>query len=133
MKHYLKTFIIAAISLYVAYNIIPTITLGSGAQNLLIVVSAIFIVSTLIKPMFSLILLPFNLLTFGLLSLILNIVLLFALLKLLPGFNIVPFNFPGADIEGIIIQPANLNLIATIVAIAVLLTVTQKILHFIFE
>ncbi|MBI2327443.1 phage holin family protein [Candidatus Curtissbacteria bacterium] len=133
MKHYLRTFIIAAISFYVAYSIIPTIMLGGDPQDLLIVVGTIFFVSTLIKPIFSLILLPFNLLTFGLLSLIINIVLLFALLTFLPGFNIAPYNFPGADIAGIIIQPANLNLIATIVAIALVLTVTQKILHLIFE
>lgn len=133
MRHYAKALIISAIAFYAAYSLVPTITLGSDPKNILIAVGGILLTNLALQPIFSLILLPINILTFGLLSFVLNIGLLLALSRFLPGFAIGAYNFIGADIEGFIIPAANLNQIETIVAAAVIITAVQKVLHFIFE
>lgn len=133
MRHYLKTFIIAALSFYLVITLIPTINLGTDPQNWAIVVGGVILTSIIIQPIFSIVLLPINILTFGLLSLILNIALLWAYIKFLPGFTISAYNFTGANIQGFIVPPANMNQIETLVVAAIILTFSQKALHIIFD
>lgn len=133
LKHYLRLLIITAISFYVAYTLIPTIDIGSDIQNIYLVIGGLLAVSLVIKPIFSLILLPINILTLGSLSLILNTATIFTYTKFLPAFSISPYYFPGIQIQGFIIQPSDLSLIATIFAIGIIITVVQKFLHIIFD
>lgn len=133
MKHYLRTVLISAIAFYAAYSLVPTISLGSDPKNILIAVGGILFTSLAIHPIFSLVLLPINILTFGFLSLFLNIALIFSFTKFLPGFAIAAYNFPGANIQGFVIPAANMNQIETIIVVAAIITVIQKILHIIFE
>lgn len=133
MKHYLKLVIITAISFYAAYTLIPTINLGNNPQNILTVIGGLLLISLIINPLFSIILLPINLATHGLVSLLLNIALIFILLRILPGFNIRPYNFPGTDIAGFVIPAVGLTQTTAIVAVAAIITLVQRILHMVFE
>lgn len=133
MRHYLKTFIVAAIAFYTAYTLVPTIRFGNDPKNLLLIVAGIFITTMAIHPIFSLVLLPLNILTFGLLSLVLNFALIFIYTRFLPGFSIGAYNFRGANIEGFIIPAVDMNQLEAMFAVALIITVVQKVLHIIFE
>lgn len=133
MRHYLRKLIIVVISLYAAYSLVPTIKLGSDPQNLIVIFASFFLASVFIKPFFSLVLLPINFLTTNLVSLALNTAIIFVLLNFLPGTAIEAYNFPGANLSGIIIEPVSFNQIATIVVVALIITVVQKTLHLIFD
>lgn len=133
MRHYLRKALIASIAFYVAYTFVPTIKLGNDPQNLAIVIGGILATSVIIQPLFSIVLLPINLLTFGAMSLVLNLALIFAYLKFLPGFAITPYDFPGANFQGFILPAVKLTQAATILAVAVIITLVQKIFHLIFE
>ena len=133
LKHYLRTLIIAALSFYVAYTLIPTINIGTNIQNIYFIILGLLAVALVIKPIFSLILLPINILTFGTLSLILNTALIFTFTKFLPGFSVSPYYFPGISFQNFAIEPISLNPLATIVAVGAVITLVQKILHIIFE
>lgn len=133
MRHYLKKLIIIVISLYLAYSLIPTIKLGSEPKNLLIIIASFLLASMVIKPIFSLVLLPLNIATIGILSLVLNAAVILVLLNTLPGVSINPYNFPGLNIEGVILQPVAFSQLSTIFLVAAIVTITQKILHTIFE
>lgn len=133
MRHFIKALIISAVSFYIAYKLILTIKIGADPQNLLFIIGGLFIISQIINPIFSLILLPINLLTFGLVSFIVNIAFIFALLRFLPGFSMSAYDFPGANIEGFIIPPFAFGEIQTILLTALIITVSHKILHIIFE
>lgn len=133
MKHYLRKLIIVFLSLYLAYSLIPTIHLGSSPKNFVVIIAAFFLVGIVIRPVFSLILIPLNFLTIGLVSFILNILTIFILTSFLHGVSIGAYSFAGANLGGIILQPTALNQITTIVLVAALITVSQKILHLIFE
>lgn len=133
MKHYLKLVIITLISFYSAYTLIPTINLGNDPQNILTVIGGLLLISLIINPLFSIILLPINLITHGLVSLLLNIALIFVLLRILPGFDIRPYNFPGADISGFVIPAVKLTQTTAIIAVATIITLVQRVLHVVFE
>lgn len=133
MRHYLKALIISFVAFYAAYTLVPTIKFGNDPKNLLIFIGGIFIISQVINPIFSLVLLPINHLTFGLVMLVLNIGLIFSLLNFLPGFIIRAYSFPGAQIEGIILPAVVFSQTTTILLVAAIITIVQKILHIIFE
>lgn len=133
MKHYLRILILTIISFYAAYSLIPSIRLGVDPKNILFVLGALLLVNLIINPIFSIILLPINILTFGLLSFILNIAVLFALTQFLPGFAILPYNFPGFNFEGFIIPATSLTQAGTLLAAAIIITLVQKALHILFE
>lgn len=133
MRHYLKAVIISGTSLYVAIKLVPTINFGSDPKNLLFMILGIFIISQIIDPIFSLILLPINHLTFGLIMFLLNIGLFYALIKFLPGFNVSAYEFAGVEIYGVILPAASFNQLGAIILVAFIISVSQKILHIIFE
>lgn len=133
MRHYLKQLITASIAFYAAYTLIPTVDFGQDPRNLFFFIGGILLISLIVSPIFSVVLLPINLLTFGLVTFALNVILVFALIQFLPGFTIAAYDFPGANIGGVIIPPAKLTQVSTILAFALVVTVVQKILHTIFD
>lgn len=133
MRHYLKSFLITIAAFYVAYNFMGAINLGIDPKNIILVVGGLWIISQIINPVFSLVLLPVNLLTFGLIALVLNIAFFFALINFLPGFTITEYSFPGANLDGVILPPMAFNQVATIILVATSITFLQKLLHIIFE
>jgi len=112
---------------------VPTISLGTQPKNYALVLLGLWFISQVINPIFSLVLLPVNLITFGLISFLLNVAFVFALINFLPQFSVSAYSFPGTQIEGIILPPVNFNEIGTIILISAIITVLQKILHIIFE
>lgn len=133
MRHYLKSLIITAMVLYITYSLIPTINLGTDPKNVLIIIGGYWILSHIVNPIFSLVLLPLNFITFGLISFLFNLAFIFALLNFLPGFSIFPYTFPGLNYQGVILQSVKLALVPTIIATTATITILQKILHIVFE
>ncbi|GEM_PF-1511739 len=133
MRHYLRSVIISAISFYTAFSLVPTISLGPDPKNIFFIIGGLVVIFLLIDPIFSLVLLPINHLTFGLLMFVLNIAFIFALMNFLPGFTVGAYYFPGANIENIILPAIDFNAIEAILLVAFLITISQKVLHIIFE
>ena len=133
MRHYLKSLVIAAATLYIAQMAVPTIAIGTGVKNYALVIGAIFLIAQIINPIFSLVLLPINHLTFGLVMFVLNIALFFGLINFLPGFTVGAFDFPGATVDGIILPAVFFNQTSTVILVAFVIALVQKILHIIFE
>lgn len=128
MKRYSRKLIIAAIALFLAYTLVPTISFGPDPRSVLIVVGGLFAIAAIVKPVFNSVMLPVNFLTLGFMSVILNFIFLLAITRLLPGFSIGPYSFPGAFIQGVIIPQVSLNQIATTGAVAAIITLTQRLL-----
>lgn len=133
MRHYLKSLIITAAAFYIVYTFIPAINLGSNPQNILMLIGGLWLLTHIVNPIFSLVLLPINVLTFGLVSFFLNIALLYAIVYFQKDFYFLPYHFPGADVQGIILPSMSFNSIATLLLVALSITILQKILHIIFE
>src|SRR3989344_3966968 len=118
MRHYIKSVLITIASFYITITAIPALALGNDHKNVLLFIGGLWIISQIIKPIFSLVLLPVNILTFGLVSLLINIAFVFALLNILPGFSISAYNFPGATIQGVIFPHVSFNQVYTVLLIA---------------
>lgn len=133
MRHYLKSVIITVATFYISTSLINTVSFGNDPKNILMFLGGLWIISQIVNPIFSLVLLPVNILTFGLISFLLNVAFVFALLTFLPGFSVSAFYFPGAVIQGVIFPAVPLNQIGTILVLSATITILHKILHIIFE
>ncbi len=133
MRHYLKNLLITAISLYAVVQFIPTIHFGLDPKNILIIIAGLFIADEITHPIFSLVLIPQNILTHTALSIILNFAVLFGLTLFLPGFYISAYKFPGAYFQGFNLSPMVFTSIITILLIAAAMSFIDKILHWIFH
>src|SRR3989304_2871579 len=109
MRHYLKALVIATATLYITQLAVPTIDIGASIKNYAMVITAIFLIAQIINPIFSLVLLPINHLTFGLVMFALNIALFFGLINFLPGFTVGAFSFPGATLDGLTLPAFSFN------------------------
>lgn len=133
MRHYLKSVLITVATFYISISLISTVSFGNDPKNILMFLGGLWIISQIVNPIFSLVLLPVNILTFGLISFLLNVAFVFALLTFLPGFSVSAFYFPGAVVQGVIFPPVPLNQIETVVVLSATITILHKILHIIFE
>ncbi len=133
MRHYLKSVLITVATFYVSISLINTINFSHDPKNILLFLGGLWIISQIVNPIFSLVLLPVNLLTFGLISFLLNVAFVFALLNFLPGFSVSPYYFPGAIIQGVIFPPVPLNQIETVLLFSATITILHKVLHIVFE
>ncbi len=133
MRHYVKSILLTIAAFYITKTIIYTIDLGTDIKNTGLVLLGLWIISQIVNPIFSLVLLPINVLTFGFVAFLLNVAFIFALINFLPGFVVNAYTFPGANIQGVIFPPFNFNQIETILLVAIILTILQKILHIVFE
>ena len=62
MRHIIKSFLITVAIVYIAYIIVPTIDFGPDPKNILLFLGGLWIISQVINPIFSIVLLPINLL-----------------------------------------------------------------------
>lgn len=83
--------IINAIAIYAAVQLVDGISLKITFVNLVLAGLLLGIINTFIKPVLTLLSLPFVLLTFGLFTIIINVALLFLMAYLIPSFEIAGF------------------------------------------
>ncbi len=95
VKRILKIFIVEAIVLFGISQITTGLIFKDGTSSLLMAAGALSLASLFIKPIINLLLLPLNLLTFGVFRFLTNAITLFLVDLLLDQFNVGAFFFKG--------------------------------------
>ena len=103
MRKLAQSFFISLIAFYIVAQFIPAVGYGGKNENLLLVSFTFSLLAVFIKPFIKMILLPFNLVTFGAVGALINWGIIFLLTIILPFFTIGAFNFPGYDLLGFLI------------------------------
>jgi len=80
---------VAAVMLTV--NIVPGITVSGGWTTLLLVALVWSVITMVIKPVLSILTLPITVVTLGLFSFVLNAFLFYAIVWVVPGFEVAGF------------------------------------------
>ncbi len=109
MKTILRIFLINLAALYLSARLLPGLMLNGGLKTLITASIAFMFINLLIVPLLRIMFLPLNLLTLGIFSWAVNVLALYFLTLMVPQFKIVPFEFPGANLNGFIIPSADLS------------------------
>jgi putative membrane protein len=111
MKSLLRNFMINFAALLVASMLIPGFQYTGGPQTLLLGAIGLMVLNVAIIPLLKVMFLPLNLLTLGLFAWVVNVVALYLMTTYMPVFKLVPYDFPGANLNGFMVPSYSLNLL----------------------
>lgn len=95
MKRILRHFVIDSVSIFLVSSIASGMLFEKGIETLLYTGLGLTIASLIAKPVINILLLPVNLITFGLFRWVAAVAVLYIVTLVVPGFKIVGFNFAG--------------------------------------
>lgn len=95
MKRILRHFVIDSVSIFLVSSIVQGMFFEKGIETLLLTGLGLTIASLIAKPVINILLLPVNLITFGLFRWVSAVTVLYIVTLVVPGFRIVNFNFLG--------------------------------------
>lgn len=133
MKKILRHYTIDTFSLWVLTNIAGGIVLEKGIQTLLVSGIALTGVFFLAKPVINLLLLPINLITFGLFRWVSSAVVLYLVTLIIKDFKIVAFNFAGFTSRWVDIPALNFTGVLAYIAFSFILSLIISFIYWLMK
>lgn len=130
IKLVLRAILINAVALFITAQYIQGVHLSNGLSSLLIVTLIFSAIHLLIKPVIKIALGVINFLTFGLLSLAIDVGILHALAVFLPQVSFSSWLFPGWEYAGFIIPNYYLSQIGSMIAAALVINFIRSGLNY---
>ena len=122
MKAILRSVLINSLALFLASQIFRGLVITDPLQSVLLGGTVLTVMNLTIKPIFSLIALPFNLLTLGGFSWVVNGFIVYLLTVFVPAIKIENFTFGGATVVGIILPRVDFTVLTGIIAVSFVIT-----------
>lgn len=129
IKKFLYRFFINILALYLLILIIPGLSLAGGLKPLFLCGIVLTFLNKLAKPFLKLLLLPFNLITLGLFSWLINVITLYLLTLIVPELKVAGFTFPGFSYQGFTIPALELNIFYTYILASFSLSLISSLLR----
>ncbi len=129
MKGLLKSIIVNSTAFYVASVAVKGFQFSGGVATLIIAGIAFALINALVKPLVSLFLLPFNLITLGLFSWIINVIMLHLLTIAVPEIKIIAWQFPGISSQGYVIPSMNLSSLQSLIIASFFISFITSLLN----
>ncbi len=133
MKRILRHFIIDTFCLYLITKVAGGIQLGNGFYTLIAAGAAITVVSLFAKPVINILLLPLNLITFGLFRWVASSIVLYITSLIVPAFNILYFHFPGITSRWIDIPKLEFGGILAYIGFSFILSLLSSFIYWLIK
>lgn len=133
MKTLLKRFIIDTVSLYAISLTISGIVFEKGVETLLLTGFVLMLTTFIIQPIINLLLLPINLITFGLFKWVTYAVTLYLVTLAVPGFKLLHFAFSGFQSVWFSIPPVSIGGPLSFIAFSFLISFVSSLIYWIFK
>jgi putative membrane protein len=133
MKYLFRVYLFNCFALWFVSQILPALTISGGWQVLLFAGFILSILMLLVHPLLKILFIPINIITFGLLSWITNVIVLYLLTVFASDISIRAWRFPGASWAGFVMPPMNLSYIVSLILVSLSVTFFANLLHDISE
>ena len=134
MKRIIRSFLIEAGILYLISTAVVGLTFADGATGLLITAMALTLAGLVLKPIINILLLPINLITFGLMRWLANAVVLFVVDLVLPQFSVGIFQFSGYSSELFSLPAfASPNIVVSYILFSLIISLLTSILYWLVK
>ena len=133
MKYLVRVFLFNVFALWFTSQLLPTLLIAPGW---LTIVFAGFILSLLmlfVRPMLKILFIPINIITFGLFSWVVNVVVIFLLTFFVPEVQVKEWQFPGGTWAGFVAPSVHIPYWAALIITTFVITVIAQILHKVSE
>jgi putative membrane protein len=133
MKRILRHFVIDTFCLYLITKIASGVQFGNGFYTLIAAGAAITVVSLIAKPVINILLLPINLITFGLFRWVASSIVLYLTSLIVPTFKILYFNFPGIASRWIDIPKLEFNGLLAYIGFSFILSLISSLIYWLIK
>ena len=132
MKGILRNVLLYAFALYLTQMIFSGLVLHGGIRTLVVGGILLAIGFKILKPVLSIISLPFNLLSLGFFSIFITAFILFLISLIFPAIDVRPFTFYGISFLGIEIHKFYVSLLLSYCLISVTIYLITKVINWLF-
>ena len=133
MKRILKHFLIDTFCLWAVSNMAKGMSFEGEFKTLFLAGASVTMTSFLAKPIINLLLLPLNLITFGLFRWVSSAFVLYIVTLLVKDFKIIFFNFAGFSNAWIEIPPINLQGLLAFIGFSFLLSFISSFIYWLIK
>jgi putative membrane protein len=133
MKKLVRHWAVDTYSLYLASLFASGIVFGDGWRTLLIAGAGLMAITLFGKPVINILLLPINMVTFGLFRWVSSAIALYLVELVIPGFEITRFKYAGLVHPWLDIPAMDLTGVWAYVAFAFVLSVISSIFYWIIK
>ncbi len=109
MKGLLRRFLFYTIALFATEQLLPGFHLQGGVQVYILTGIILSFMMLLLKPVLHFLSMPLNVITFGLVSYLVNVIILFLLTVFVAQVSVTAFSLPGLSFAGFAIPSIGLN------------------------
>lgn len=120
MKNFFRNILYNSFTIFVISQVLPGVKVYGGIPTFIIGGIALTLLLLLVKPILNILALPLNLLTMGMFSFIVNVIIFYLLTVLVVGISITSFTFPGYEYAGFIIPKVYVNTLFAFIIVSFL-------------
>lgn len=121
MKRLLRSVVYHVFALWLTSAMIPALSISGNLWGMLSAGFMLTIMMMLLKPLLSLIFLPINILTLGLLGWFVNVAVLYLWTVFVPNVVLSPWEFPGISAGGFVVPEVSLGYTWTLVVVSLVI------------
>jgi len=133
MRSLIKHFIIDTITLYLVSQTVSGISFVEGMYTLLLAGFVLMLATLIVRPVINILLLPINLITFGLFKWVTYAITLYLVTLIVPGFSLAEFIFKGFSSYWFSVPAISLYGILAFIAFSFVISTVSSILYWIFK
>jgi len=133
MKYFIKTWVFYVFALWLTKELFPAFIISGSWTTVFLSGLILSILMLIVKPILKILFIPINILTFGLLSWVVNVVVIYLLTIVAPNVSVSAWYFPGISWQGFTIPGTQLSYILCLVITAVGVTSITNFLENITE
>ena len=133
MKYLLRMFLFHSMSLWLVSQLLPALVINGGWQVLLLAGFVLSLLTLLVAPILRILFIPINLLTFGLLSWCINVIVLYLLTIFVSGVQVIAWTFPGITVSGFVIPQMAFSSFVSFILVSLSVSMLVNVLHDISE
>lgn len=122
MRSFIRSIVYYVFALWFAGLLIDSLSISGNLWGMLSAGFMLTLMMMLLKPLLSLVFLPINILTLGLLGWLVNVAVLYLWSVFVPNVAISPWTFPGLASDWLTLSPVPLSLPWTLVILSLVIS-----------
>src|SRR5688572_13917698 len=127
MKMILRAIFLNMVILYISIQIYGGLSYDGTLKTLLVSTVALTLLNRIVKPLIKLLLLPINLITLGFFSWVSHVATLFILTRLVDGFVVRSYFFPGFTYQGFVAPAMQISTLASYIIASLTISLTASL------
>lgn len=122
MKYFVRMFLFQVVSLWFTSQLIPMLVIQGSWYTLIVAGLVLSLLILIVRPLLTILFIPINVMTLGLFSWFVNVIVLYLLTVFVPEISVRAWQFPAYSLAGFSSPSFFISYIAALILTSLLLT-----------